>query len=329
MQTIAQTTLIGLISAGLLFAHLARAQGSAAQGYPNKTIRIIIPSAAGGPTDVLTRLIGQKMTESWGQPVITDNRPGGNTIIGAQAVAKSPPDGYTLFMALDSTLAMNPSLYAKLPYDPQKDFAPITRTAWSPIILIVDATTGPKSVKELLQRARDNPGKLSYGSGNLPVRAAGELLKSLTGVDVLNVPFKNSAGTVQGLLSRDVDYILDGVTAGIPHIRSGKFRALANLSSHPLDALPGLPTMAGEANLPGFDVSVWLGLLAPAGTPPELVNKLQVEVVRILALPDVREKLTNVGLIAAGSTPAEFAAFIRTETDRWAKVIRQAGIRAE
>src|SRR3990172_4172834 len=269
-----------LLSSALLSACILWAQGSAAQSYPNKPVRIIIPSPAGGPTDVLTRVIAQKMNEAWGQQIIPDNRPGAASIIGAQAAAKAAPDGYTLMMAIDSTLALNPSLYAKLPYDPQKDFAPITRTAFSPIILVVDAASGPKSIRELIQRARANPGKLTFGTGTPSTRLAGEMIKSMANVDMLNVPFKASAGTVQGLLSKDVDFILDGVPAGISHIRSGKFRVLASLSSYPIETLPGLPALASEPEFAGFDVSVWLGLVAPAGTPPDIVNKVQQETLR-------------------------------------------------
>jgi len=300
-----------------------------AQAYPNKPIRIIVPSPAGGPTDVLTRLIGEKLAEAWGQPVIPDNRPGANSIIGAQAAVKAAPDGYTLLMALDSTLALNPSLFAKLPYDPQKDLTPITRTASSPIILIVDSALGPKSIQDLLQQARANPGKLTFGTGTPSTRLGGELLKSMAGVDMLNVPFKSSPGTVQGLLSRDVNFILDGVPTALPHIRSGKFRVLANLSSLPIEVLPGLPFLSAEPGMAGYEVSVWLGLVGPAGIPADIIAKLQQETVRILGLPDVKARLSNIGLIPVTSTPAEFAAFIRTETERWGKVIRQAGMKLD
>ena len=317
------------ISRLLLSAFLFCCAQAHAQGYPSKAVRIIVPSPAGGPTDVLTRLIAEKMAESFGHPVISDNRPGANSIIGAQAVAKAVPDGYTLLMALDSTLSLNPSLFAKLPYDPQKDFAPITRTASSPIILIVDAAVGPKSIQDLLQQAKAAPGKLSFGTGTPPTRLGGELLKSMAGVDMLNVPFKSSTGTVQGLLSRDVTFILDGVPAALPHIKSGKFRVLANLSSLPIEALPGLPLLSAEPGMQGYEVVVWLGLVAPAGTPADIVGRLQQETVRILGLPEIRAKLSNIGLIPVTSTPAEFAAFIRTETERWGKVIRQAGIKLD
>ena len=311
--------LAAMLFTGLVFA----------QPYPSKTVRIIVPSAAGGATDVLTRVIGQKMLESWGQQVLADNRPGANTMIGAQLAAKAAPDGYTLLMALDSTLTMNQSLYGKTGYDPIKDFAPVTRTVVSPLILVVDAEKGAGSIKDLIQRARANPGKLSFGTGTPTTRLAGELLKNLTGTDMVSVPFKSSAGTVQGLLSKDVDFIIDGATTGIPHIRNGKFRVLAGLSSQPVENLPNLPSLAAELGFPEFDVAVWIGLVAPAGTPPEIVARLNQEVIRILALPDVREKLSNVGLIPATNTPAEFGAFIRSESERWGRVIRQAGIKID
>jgi len=304
--------------------------GSAfAQGYPTKPIRIIVPFPAGGATDIAARIVGQKTAENWGQPVIVENRPGANTIIGAEAVAKAAPDGYTLLWAIDSTLVMNQSLYTKLPYNPVKDFAPITRTTTSRQILVVDAAKGPKSVKELIQQAKANPGKLNFGAGTVTNQLGGELFKSMAGIDMVYVPYKGSPPTVQGLLSGDVTMIIDGVVASLPHIKSGKFRVLANLGLGPIAALPNLPTLAAEAGLPGFDVVIWQGLLAPAGTPAEIVNKLQQEVVRIFSLPDVKEKLASMGQDLVTSTPAEFAAFIRTEAERWSNVIKQAGIRIQ
>ena len=325
MIAFAQTLLRRLV----LPAALVISGAALSQSYPSKPIRVIVPSAAGGATDVLTRVIAQKMLDSWGQQVIADNRPGANTMIGAQVAAKAAPDGYTLLMALDSTLTMNQSLYGKIGYDPIRDFAPVTRTVVSPLILIVDAEKGASSIKDLIQRAKANPGKLTFGTGTPTTRLAGEQLKNLTGTDMVSVPFKSSAGTVQGLLSKDVDFIIDGATNGISHIRNGKFRVLASLSSQPIENLPNLPSLAVELGLPDFDVSVWLGLVAPAGTPPDIIARLNQEVVRILALPDVREKLSNVGLIPATNTPAEFGAFIRSESERWGRVIRQAGIKID
>ena len=323
MKAIAMALIVILSGADGAFA-----QG-AAQGYPNKAIRIVVPSPAGGPSDVGARVVGQKMSDAWGQPVVIENRAGGNNIIGTQVVAKATPDGYTLLLALDSTLSMHPTLYAKLPYDPVKDFAPVVLAFWSPIIIMVDGATGPKSVKELIQMAKANPGKISFGAGTLTSRLGGELLKSQLGLDMLIVPYKGSVGTTQGLLSNDVTFTLDGATTTMPHIRSGKLRALTNLSQRPVAALPNLGTFSNEAGVPGFDLSVWLGFVAPAGTPQDIVAKLNQEIVRILALAEVKEKLSASGLEPAGGTPAEFTAFIRTETDKWSKVIKTSGFKAE
>jgi tripartite-type tricarboxylate transporter receptor subunit TctC len=300
-----------------------------AQTYPSKPIRIVVPFPAGGPTDVLSRIMGQKMAENWGQQVLVDNRPGANTIIGAEAVAKAAPDGYTLLMAIDSTLVMNQSLFSKLPYDPIKDFAPVTLTVWSHLILVTDASSGPKSVAELVQMARANPGRVNFGAGTITTQLAGEMFKKAAGLDMVFIPYKGSPGTVQGLLSGDVKFIIDGVTSSVPHIKSGKFRVLATTGSRPIAALPGLPTLAAEAGLPGFDVVIWQGLVAPAGTPSDIIAKLHQEVLRIYALPDAKEKIAAAGLDPVTSTPAEFAAFIRSESERWGKAIKEAGIRLD
>jgi tripartite-type tricarboxylate transporter receptor subunit TctC len=302
---------------------------SFAQTYPAKSIHIIVPFPAGGAADIAARLIGQKVTEAWGQPVVVEDRPGGNTVIGAEAVARAAPDGYNLLWVIDSTLVMNQSLYSKLSYDPIRDFAPITRTITSRQFLIVDANTGPKSVKELLQQARANPGKLNFGAGTLTNQLAGLLFNNLAGLDIVYVPYKGSPPTVQGLLSGDVTMIIDGFTTSLPHIKSGRFRVLANLSLDPIAALPNVPTVADEAGLPGFDVVIWQGMVAPAGTSPDIVNRWHREVVRIFSLPEIRAKLTAMGQDLVTCTPAEFAVFIRSEAERWAKVIKQAGIRLE
>jgi tripartite-type tricarboxylate transporter receptor subunit TctC len=312
----------------LALAFLILAAVAQAQPYPVKPIRIVVPSPAGGPSDVGARVVGEKIAASWGQPVLIENRPGGNNIIGTQVVAKAAPDGYTLLMALDSTLTMHPSLYSNLPYDPARDFAPVALAFISPIVLITDAS-GPASVMELLQFAKANPGKVTFGAGTLTTRLAGELLKSQTGTDMLIIPYKGSAGTTQGLLSKDVIFTLDGVTTSMPHIRAGKLKVLANLTQRPIAALPGLPTLAAETGIRDFDVSVWLGFVAPAGTPRDLVAKLNQEIVRVLGLPDVKEKLAALGMEPGGGTPAEFESFIRAETDKWQRVIKASGFKAE
>ncbi len=310
----------------VLLAATGHALAQGAASYPSKPVRIIVPFPSGGPSDVQARVIGQKLSDSWKQPVIVDNRPGANTIIGADAVAKAAPDGYTLLLVIDSTLVMNQSLYTKLPYDPIKDFAPVTLTAWSPLILVVDAATGPSSVKDLIAQAKANPGKLNFGAGTITTQLGGEMLKSAAGIDMVFVPYKGSPGTVQGLLSGDVKIIIDGVTSSVPHIKSGKFRVLANMGSRPIAALPGIPTVAAETGLTSVDIAVWQGLVAPAGTPPDIIAKLRQDVVRVLNLAEVREKFLSVGLDPATSTSAEFAAFIKTEAERWSKIIKQANI---
>jgi tripartite-type tricarboxylate transporter receptor subunit TctC len=306
----------------------AMAAGAAkAQTFPRKPIRMVVPFQAGGPTDVLARVIAQKMGENWNQPVIVDNRPGANTIIGAEIVAKAPADGYTILMAIDSTLVMNQYLYAKLPYDPLKDFAPISITAWSPLIIAVDAATGPKSVQELVQLAKSNPGKISYASATFTTQLGAELFKKMAKVDMLYVPYKGSSGNLQALLAKDVSIVVDGVTPYVPHIKNGRLRVLATTGTRTIAALPDTPKLADMPGFSGFDVAVWLGLVAPAGTPADVVNKLHQEVVRILALPDVKEKLAEAGIDSGSSaSPAEFSAFIAREAVRWSTVVKETGI---
>lgn len=320
----------GLILAAAATA-LALCGGTAgAQSYPTKPIRLIVPFPPGGPSDFLARLMAQKMSGDLGEQVVVENRPGGNTIIGAELVARAAPDGYTLLMPIDSTLTMNQFLYSKLPYDPEKDFAPISITALSPIIMETDAATGPKSLRDLIAQAKANPGKLTFGAGTVATQLAGELFKSRAGINLVYVGYKGSAPTVQGLLSKEVTVAIDGVTSGMPHIRSGTFRLLATLGTAKIAALPNAPVLAQEANIPGFDVAVWLGLVAPAKTPAPIVDRLHREVVRIMALPDVKEKLETAGLEpAASASPAAFAAFIRGESEKWAPVIKQTGLHFE
>lgn len=321
-------SMLKLLLVALMLALQAPAWAQGAATYPNRPVRMIVPFPAGGPTDVLARVVAQRMSDTWGQQVIVDNKPGGNTIIGAELAAKAPADGYTLLMAIDSTLVMNQALYTKLPYDPRKDFVPISLLAWSPLVLVTDAANGPKSMRELLELARANPGKLSFGAGTVTTQLAGEMIKAAAGIDVMYVPYKGSAGTVQGLLSGDVTFIIDGVTASVPHVRSGKFRPLANLGSRPIAALPDLPTIASQGT-PGVDVAVWLGLVAPAGIPPDIQAKIQQEVARAVAVPEVRERLLAAGLDPASSSIPEFGRFIGSESDRWGALIKRTGIRLD
>lgn len=301
-----------------------------AESYPVRPVRIVVPFPAGGPIDFQTRIVGQKLSESWGQQVIVDNRAGGNTIIGAEAVAKAAPDGYTLLMAIDSTLVMNQVLYSKLPYDPLKDFAPVTRAVRGTTIVAVDAASGPKSIRELVERARAHPGTLTFGAGTITTQMAGEMFKKQLGLDIVFVPYKGSAPTVQALLTNEVTFIVDGLAPSVPHINSGTFRVLAVTSGRPAAALPDVPTLAAAAGLPGFDIATWQGLVAPAGTPAAVIDRLHADVGRALNLPDVTAKLASAGLVPdTSTTPAEFAAFIRAEARRWAAAIPDAGIKPE
>jgi tripartite-type tricarboxylate transporter receptor subunit TctC len=317
---------------GLLLALplVGAAADDSAKNFPSRPIRIIVPFPAGGPTDINIRIIAQKMTEDWGQGVIIENRPGGNTTIGAAQVAKAAPDGYTLGAVMDTTLVMNPASGIAAPYDPFKDFTTVTLTAKNTSILSVRAADGPKDVKELIARAKANPGKLNYGAGIITTRLSGYLFAKLAGIDVVLIPYKGSAEVVQALLTGSVDFIIDGVASGLPLIQSGKFRPLAKLNNRPLTQLPTLKTLAVAADLPNLDdISSWIGLVAPAGTPPAIVEKIHEEVVRSYADPAVAEKLDKAGINAVASTPKEFDEFFRSEAVRWAKIFKDSGIKIQ
>jgi tripartite-type tricarboxylate transporter receptor subunit TctC len=313
-----------------MFAGIACAEAQTADptaSFPNRTVRIIVPFPAGGPTDINARIIAQKMSEDWKQPIVIENRPGANTALGAQAVARADPDGYTLLAAMDTTLVMNPATSAHLNYDPFKDFATVTLTASNTSLLTVRAADGPKTVLELIARAKASPGKLNYGAGVITTRLAGYLFAQLAGIQVQLVPYKGSADTVQGLLSGSVDFIVDGIAASLPLIRAGQLRPLAKLNNRPQPALPELAPLAVAANLPQLeDISTWIGLVAPAPTPAAIVDKIYRQVVSIYRNADVVQRLEQAGITPVTSTPAEFDAFFRKEAVRWTKVFRESGI---
>jgi tripartite-type tricarboxylate transporter receptor subunit TctC len=310
---------------------LGSAAAQDASTFPSRPIRIIVPFPAGGPTDINARIIAQKMSEDFKQPVVIENRPGGNTAIGAQAVAKAEPDGYTLLAAMDTTLVMNPATAtAPLSYDPFRDFATITLTAKNTSLLTVRAADGPKSVGELIARAKASPGKLNYGAGIITTRLAGYLFAREAGIAVQLIPYKGSADVVQGLLTGSVDFIVDGVAASLPLIQGGQLRPLAKLNSRPLPVLPDLQPLGLAAGLPQLeDMSSWIGLVAPAGTPGPIVDKIAREVAAVYADPAVAERLEKAGITATTSTPAEFDAFFRSEAKRWTDVFKESGIRLE
>src|SRR5215468_5031884 len=297
-----------------------------AESFPARSIRIVVPFPAGGPSDVLARLIGQKMTEDWNQPVVIENRPGANTVLGAQAVVKAPPDGYTLLMAIDSTLTMNQYLYRTPPYDPFNDFAPVTLVAKTLQLLMVHADSDIKTVRDLIAKAKATPGKLNYGAGTITTRLTGHLFNKAAGVNTVLVPYNGSAEVTQGLLTRSVDFTFDGPSAAASLIQAGKFRVLAKFDDRPFPPAPEAPAIG--TIVPGLDeISVWLGLVAPRGTNPAIVVKLQQEVTKILADPGITAKADAAGLFPVTTTPQEFDAFIRKEAERWSKVVQDTGMR--
>jgi tripartite-type tricarboxylate transporter receptor subunit TctC len=316
----------------LLVAAVALAAGPAAyaQEYPNRTVKLVVPFPPGGPLDVTGRLIAQKLTEAWGQSVVVENKPGAGGNIGADLVAKSPPDGYTILMGALSTHAVNPSLYPKMPYDAIRDFAPITLIAITPNVLVVNPSLPVNSVKELVAYAKGNPGKLAFGSGSngSAGHLAGELFKADTGTDIIHVPYKGGAPATQALLAGDVQFMFDNLANATAQVKAGKLRALAVTTSERSKLAPDLPTMA-EAGLPGFDIATWYGLFAPAGTPAAIVAKWNAEVTKILNAPDTRERLTAQGAEPAPMTPAQFAAFIEREIPKYARIVKASGAKVD
>jgi tripartite-type tricarboxylate transporter receptor subunit TctC len=301
-----------------------------AQPYPTRPIRVVVPFPAGGTTDVLARAAAQKLSETFGQPTVVDNRPGAGGNIGAELVAKSPPDGYTLLMGTVGTHAINPSLYPRMPYDHVKDFAPIILVAGVPNVLVINPTLPVNSVQELIAYAKANPNKLNFASsGNgTSIHLSGELFKTMTGVQMAHVPYKGSAPALQDLMGGSVQLMFDNLPSSLALIKSGKLKALAVTSMTRAAALPDVPTLA-ESGLPGFEASSWFGLLAPAGTPQAVVLKLNGEVAKWLATPEAREKLLAQGAIAAGGTPEDFARHIAAETAKWQKVVKESGAKID
>jgi tripartite-type tricarboxylate transporter receptor subunit TctC len=298
-------------------------------GYPNKAVRFIVPFPAGGPTDVLGRVIGQKLAEQLGQPVVLDNRSGAGGNLGIELAAKSPPDGYTLVLGAPP-LAISPHLYAKLNYDPIRDFAPVSLVASMPTVLLVHPSVPVKTLKELVQLARANPGKLNFGSGGAGTsnHLASELLKDIARINLVHVPYKGASQAMLGLLGGQVDMVVIGTPTAVPQIQAGKVRALAVLSDRRLPAIGNVPT-AAEAGFPGYEVATWYGVLAPAGTSRDIVGRLNAELARVVTAPASRERLIGAGFDPLTGTPEQFGEFIKAETARWGKVIRDAGIKAE
>jgi tripartite-type tricarboxylate transporter receptor subunit TctC len=303
--------------------------GAYSQAYPSKPIRIIVPASPGGAADILSRTVAQKLSDAWGQQVLVDNRTGAAGIIGAEAAAKAPNDGYTIMMGFAGVIAVNPSLYKTLPYDSVKDFAPVTLVALSPLMLVVHPAVPAHSVNELIALAKAKPGQLNFastGSGSTQHLSA-ELFKSMAGISMTHIPYKGSSLAYPDLLAGNVSLMFENMLSMLPNAKSGKVRALAVTGTKRSAAMPEVPTVA--ESLPGFSAVGWYGVLAPAGTDAAIVNKLSAEINRILKLPEVSERLSSLGAEPAGSTPEEFAAHIRTEIAKWGKVVRDSGARIE
>jgi tripartite-type tricarboxylate transporter receptor subunit TctC len=302
----------------------------AQETFPSRPIRIVVPFPAGGPTDILARIVAQKMSEDFGQPVVVENRPGADTALGAVQVARAAPDGYTLLAAMDTTLVMNPATKASLPYDPFKDFAAISLGAKNTSLLTVRAEDGPRTIPELITLGKAKAGAMNYGAGIITTRLAGYMFNREAGIRAQLIPYKGSAEVVQGLLTGAVDYIVDGVASSLPLITSGKLRPLAKLNSRPLPQLPDVPPLSVAAGMPALDdMSSWIAFVAPAGTPRVLVDKLNAEIVRIYADLATAEKLDKAGINAVSSTPEELDAFFRKEAVRWERAFKDSGIKLD
>src|SRR5690349_6393714 len=311
-------------------ASLSVAPAGSADAFPARPAKLIVPFPPGGPLDTTGRAIAQKLGEMWGQSVIVENKPGAGGNIGADYVAKSPADGYTIVMGALSTHAVNPSLYSHMPYDAQKDFAPITLVAVTPNVLVVNPSLPVHSVKELIAYAKANPGKLSFGSGSTGSAGhlAGALLNADVGLDIVHIPYKGAAPATQALLAGDTQLMFDNLANAMVHVKAGKLRALAVTTGLRSKLAPNLPTMA-EAGVPGFDISTWFGLLAPAGTPPDIVAKWNADVTRILIMPEMRERLLAQGAEPAPDTPTQFARFISDELARYARIVKASGAKVD
>jgi tripartite-type tricarboxylate transporter receptor subunit TctC len=314
----------------LSFAALIASQLADAQSYPGKPIRIVAPFAAGSTIDIIGRIIAPRLHEALGQPVIVENRPGAGGMIGLDNVAKTAPDGYSLVIGALGPLAMNPALYPKTPFDPIRDFAPITLLATGPVVIAVHPAVPARTVKELVALAKQKPGSLNFGSpgvGSSP-HLTGELFKMLTGTDIVHVAYKGNAEAITDLIGGQVSIVFTGVPPVVALAKAGKVRLIATTGKRRLPGLPDVPTIT-EAGVPGAEVLIWYGLVAPSATPKDIVARLNREVVKIMSLPDVRDKFSQQGIDPETDTPDEFGRLIGEECARWAKVIHTAGIKLE
>jgi tripartite-type tricarboxylate transporter receptor subunit TctC len=318
---------IAIAAAG--FCAAGQAQAQAASTYPNKPIHIVVTFTSGGAPDILARLIGEKLNAAWGQPVIVDNKPGAGGNIGADYVAKAAPDGYNLVLGTVGTHSINGALYQNMPYDMVKDFTPVTLLASTPNMLVVNNDVPAKNLSEFIALGKKE-GKMTFassGSGT-SIHVSGELFKTMTGIDMQHIPYKGRASAIPDLLGGRVTMMFDNMPSSLPLVREGKLRAIGVTSAKRSAAAPDIPTLA-EAGLPGFEAVSWFAMFAPANTPAPVVNKLQAEISKILKSPDISKKLLDLGLDPSGSTPAELAAYQKSEIAKWSKVVKDSGAKVE
>jgi tripartite-type tricarboxylate transporter receptor subunit TctC len=319
-----------VLQAALLVVAALLSSYAGALPYPTKPIHFVVPYPAGGPVDAVARLLGQRVSERVKQPIVIENKPGAGGNIGADFVAKAPADGYTILMGAVATHAINPTLYASIPYDAVKDFRPVTQLASTPNVLVVNPGLPVHDLREFIAYAKANPGRLNFGSGSTGSAGhlAGELFKSMAGVDMTHVPYKGAAPAMNDLIGGQIQLMFDNLASSLTQVKAGKIRALAVTTARRTPLAPDLPTIA-ESGLPGFDINTWFGLFVPAGTPLEVVDVLHDEFNRALADPDIRDKMISIGAEPVGSTPAQFAVYIRSESEKYARIIRASGAKAD
>ena len=310
----------------LLCAFAFQAEGQT--NYPSKPVKMVVGFPPGGGNDIIARLVGAKLQEAWSQPVVIDNKPGANAIIATELVAKSPPDGYTLLVGASGAMTFNPGLYDKLPYDSQRDFAPVTMLASFPLILAVNPGLAANSVKELIALAKAQSGQLNYAAGSTPFQLAAELFRLQAGVRINHIPYKGSAAMVNAAMSNEVQLIFVDSGPAVPQVRAGRLRALAVTSRSRAPALPDVPTMA-EAGMPDYEVVLWTSLFVPAGTPRPVIDAIHAQVVKALQLPDVRERMAGIGVDPVGDTPEQLGAIVKRDIDKWTAVAKSAGVKAD
>ena len=330
MTNLHHTTRRTLLASLAVAAAGALPLGALAQNFPTKPITIIVPFSAGGTTDILARIVGQGLTTELGQSVVVDNKPGAGGNIGGSLAAKAAADGYTLFMGTVGTHAINQSLYKKMPFDPVKDFAPLSRVATVPNLLVAHPSQPFKTVKEMIAYAKANPGKITYGSpgsGASP-HVSGELFKRMTGTDLLHIPYQGSAPAMTDLLGGQTSVMFDNMPSAIQHVRSGKLRPIAVTTAKRSPELPDVPTIA-EAGVPGYEATSWFGMFAPAGTPKPVLDKLHAALIKVLNQADVKKKIAEQGGDVVAETPDQFAAFIKAESVKWGKVVKESGATAD